>query len=76
MLHFGDLFGAFIVIVVKNRQDVLTGFNKLDSLIKVSIFQKYKDKMNEVKNSGTNLNTLLNDRITRKNLDEAVNQSL
>ena len=38
LLHFGDIFAAFVVIFIKNKQDILTGFNKLDGLIKVSIF--------------------------------------
>ena len=37
-LHVADIFGAFIVICVKGKYDLLEGFNKLDNLIKVSIF--------------------------------------
>ena len=35
---------AMVTIKLKSTQDILQGINKLDYLLKVSIFQKYKDK--------------------------------
>ena len=46
-LHFADIFSAIIVVFIKNRTDLLAGFNKLDNLLKVSIFQKYKNPERE-----------------------------
>ena len=34
---------AYVLIKVKSSQDILQGINKLDYLLKVSVFQKYKD---------------------------------
>jgi len=36
---------ALILIYVKNSKDVLQGINKLDNLLKVSIFQRYKPQV-------------------------------
>lgn len=32
------------MIMLKNSKDLLQGISKLDYLLKVSVFQKYKDK--------------------------------
>ena len=37
-LHGGDIFAAFVVVCIKGKYDLLEGFNKLDNLIKVSLF--------------------------------------
>jgi hypothetical protein len=34
---------AFVIVVLKRSDDILQGINKLDYLLKVSVFQKYKD---------------------------------
>ena len=39
-----DLISAWVVVVVKKKQDVLQGISKLDYLLKVSVFQVYKDQ--------------------------------
>ena len=46
-LHCFDILNAYIVLYVKNKEDVLAGFSKLDDLLKVSVFQIYKDKHRE-----------------------------
>ena len=44
VLSLQGLFMAFVIIRVKSSQDILQGVNKLDYLLKVSVFQKYKDE--------------------------------
>jgi len=39
-----NLLLALIVIKYKRSEDILEGINKLDYLLKVSVFQIYKDK--------------------------------
>ena len=34
---------SFVIIRLKSSQDILQGINKLDCLLKVSVFQVYKD---------------------------------
>lgn len=41
--HAFDLFAAVIILFVKRKDDVLVMFNRLGDLVKISIFQKYKD---------------------------------
>lgn len=43
-IHVFDLISAFIVLYVKRKDDVLVGFSRLTDLIKISIFQLYKNK--------------------------------
>lgn len=62
-MHVFDLVSAFIVLYVKRKDDILVGFNKLADLIKVSIFQLYKNQVDECK---PRLQSLLNDRIRQK----------
>ena len=66
-LHFGDIFACFVIIYIKGKYDLLEGFNKLDNLIKVSIFQKYKDPKLEERRMTACLNDLMVDRIQNKN---------
>lgn len=42
-LHLGDLFTAAIILFVKRKDDLLVSFNRLGDLVKISIFQKFKD---------------------------------
>ena len=37
-MHFIDMYNAYIVLYLKSTSDLLSGFNKLDSLLKVSVF--------------------------------------
>lgn len=34
---------SFVIVIIKRSDDILQGINKLDYLLKVSVFQKYKD---------------------------------
>ena len=42
-LYIDSLIFAFIIVRVKSSQDILQGVSKLDHLLKVSVFQKYKN---------------------------------
>ena len=44
-LHIFDIFCAVTFIYIKPRQDILTGCSKLGDLLKVSVFQVYKNKV-------------------------------
>ena len=52
MFFIPSLLTAFVIIRVKSSEDILQGISKLDYLLKVSIFQIYKDpKKEEIKQS-------------------------
>ena len=42
ILGLPTLFLALILIYIKPSKDMLQGINKLDNLLKVSVFQRYK----------------------------------
>ena len=44
MLQIPSLTIVWCMIMLKNSKDLLQGISKLDYLLKVSVFQKYKDK--------------------------------
>ena len=46
-LYIDSLIFAFIIVRVKSSQDILQGVSKLDHLLKVSVFQKYKNTQKE-----------------------------
>ena len=43
ILELPSLLIALVIIRFKSSQDILQGVSKLDYLLKVSVFQKYKD---------------------------------
>ena len=46
-LYIDSLIFAFIIVRVKSSQDILQSVSKLDHLLKVSVFQKYKNQQME-----------------------------
>lgn len=70
-LHIFDVFNAYIVVFVKNQEDILAGYNKLDSLMKVSIFQNYKDRSRE----DDKINLFISDRTNLRLLNGTVSGS-
>ena len=42
-LNFIQIIIAFVILKKKSSDDILQGINKIDYLIKVSVFQVYKD---------------------------------
>ena len=42
------LLMSYAILVIKSTDDILQGINKLDYLIKVSVFQRYKNKRLEL----------------------------
>lgn len=61
--HFTDLFVTAIVLFMKRKDDVLMMFNRLGDLVKISIFQKYKDPKLRLYCSQSDIATLMKDRI-------------
>jgi hypothetical protein len=61
-LHILEIFAAVIVLLVKRREDIFVGFSRLDELIKVSVFQRYKAENQQASDNGR-IVLLLNDRI-------------
>lgn len=50
-IDFNTLLYAFVILKVKSSQDILQGLSKLDHLIKISFFQRYRkglEKQEEV----------------------------
>ena len=55
--HFDVLLLGYAIIILKSPQDILQGVNKLDYLLKVSVFQIYKDTDKENKKRLLSLKT-------------------
>lgn len=56
-LGLPGLMASVIVLKVKSHQDILQGINKLDYLLKVSLFQKYKGCANERRDRASTTNS-------------------
>jgi hypothetical protein len=65
-LHLFDAFNSFIVVFIKNKDDVLDGFNKLSELMKVSLFQKFKEESKEEEKRSVFLHQFLEERTILK----------
>lgn len=62
MLGLPGILQSLIVIKLKSSQDILQGVSKLDYLLKVSVFQKYKDKTLERDKMSITTGTMAVDR--------------
>ena len=63
-MHIFDIFIAATFIFIKPRQDILTGCSKLGDLLKVSVFQVYKNKdLQKHKDSIRGLHDFLDERM-------------
>ena len=47
-MSFNTFAEALTILYLKKDEDILQGINKLDNLLKVSIFQVYKNKQKEI----------------------------
>ena len=63
-LHVFDIMSAWIILYLKRKDDVLVGFSKLTDLVRVSVFQIYKN--NSLLAPRVRLQSLMNDRIRNK----------